>query len=427
MKIAIFHLGFFYSGGGEKLVLEEVRGLRARGHQVDCFAPFVDRQGCFPDVPEMAEVRTFLPQPPSWLRLPDPLWVALNCALAPLMAWRFRAYDVFLGANQPGPWFAFVFSRLLRKPYVVYLAQPIRLLHPRKVDLQNGIRIRFGDHKALMGIKKLAGWLVDWADRISVRSASAVLTNGQYVSDWIRRLHSLENQPCPAGCHPLPAETIEYPLRWQGQTRVNGWIIPKPYILLTNRHSPMKRFEYALWALKTIRRLAPQVSLVITGQPTEYTDQLRYLASSMRLEGAVHFVGLVTERDLSRLYKEAAVYVYPSPEEDFGMGIVEAMAAGTPVVAWKNGGPTVTVRDGETGYLIEPYDTDQFAERLLRLATDPELAERLGRAAYQRAKEVFSYDRHNEILEAWLLKALRRGSDVCQEEDVTLPVTSCAR
>ena len=86
-----------------------------------------------------------------------------------------------------------------------------------------------------------------------------------------------------------------------------------------------------------------------------------------------HFVGLVTERSLARLYREATLYVYPSPEEDFGMGIVEAMAAGTPVVAWNNGGPTVTVKNGETGFLVEPYDTEEFAEKMRRLATDPVL------------------------------------------------------
>ena len=64
----------------------------------------------------------------------------------------------------------------------------------------------------------------------------------------------------------------------------------------------------------------------------------------------IYFVDLVNESDLSRLYKAAVLYVYPSPEEDFGMGIVEAMAAGTPMIAWNNGGPTGTVKDGQTGY-----------------------------------------------------------------------------
>ncbi len=49
LKIAVFHCGFVYSGGGERIVLEEVLGLRRLGHEVVCFAPTVDRELCFPD------------------------------------------------------------------------------------------------------------------------------------------------------------------------------------------------------------------------------------------------------------------------------------------------------------------------------------------------------------------------------------------
>ena len=406
MRIAIFHLGFFYSGGGEKLVLEEIRGLRALGHDVTCFAPYVDREGCFPDVREMAEIVPILPPPPRWLPAYGPLWVALSCLLIPFMAWRFRLFDVFFGANQPGPWLAFVVSRVLRKPYVVYLAQALRILHPRSVDLKNGIQIREGDTKFIKALTRFAGRFLDWADRVSVKHASIVLTNGEHVSRWIREVYGAENRVCSAGSHPVPLEALEYASRRHGEMQVNGWTIPKPYVLLTNRHSPAKRFEYALWALKAIRRQAVDLRLVITGQETEYTDQLRYLTKGLGLEDVVHFVGLVTEEDLSRLYREAAVYVYPSPEEDFGMGIVEAMAAGTPVVAWNNGGPTVTVKHGETGYLVEPYDTDRFAESILGLATDPSLAERMGRAGHNCVMQRFSFEHHNRVLERTLCEAV---------------------
>ena len=70
----------------------------------------------------------------------DPLWVLLSCLLVPIQVARFAKYDVFLGANQPGPWIAFVLSRILGTPYIVYLAQALRILHPREVDLENGIR-----------------------------------------------------------------------------------------------------------------------------------------------------------------------------------------------------------------------------------------------------------------------------------------------
>jgi glycosyltransferase involved in cell wall biosynthesis len=204
----------------------------------------------------------------------------------------------------------------------------------------------------------------------------------------------------------LPEESLEYNNRWNGQIHINGVVVKKPFVLLTNRHTPQKRFEYALWALKKIKNEIPNLSLVITGQETQYTDELRSLVETLNLVNRVQFIGLVTEDDLENLYKAAALYVYPSPEEDFGMGIIEAMAAGTPVVAWDRGGPTFTIKDGETGYLIKPYDAYEFAEKMMILANEPSLVEEMGRAAHKRVKEHFSYDRHHQILEEALLEAL---------------------
>ena len=58
LKIAVFHCGFVYSGGGERIVLEEVLGLRRLGHEVVCFAPTLDRELCFPDFIDQVEAWT---------------------------------------------------------------------------------------------------------------------------------------------------------------------------------------------------------------------------------------------------------------------------------------------------------------------------------------------------------------------------------
>jgi glycosyltransferase involved in cell wall biosynthesis len=407
LRIAIFHLGFFYSGGGEKLVLEEIRGLRALGHHVVCYAPYVDKMECYPDIPEMQEIQPLIPPPPKWLPMKDALWVTISCLVIPFTAWRFRSFDVFVGANQPGPWFAWVLSKILRKPYVIYLAQPLRLIHPRKVDLENGMQIREGDHKFIKFLTRFAGWCIGWADRTSVSDAAIMLANGDYVSYWLSKIYKRGNWVCSAGCHPINENELNYSAKWEGSLKVNGSVLHKPFVLLTNRHSPQKRFEYALWAMKHIYRKAQNLYLVITGQETSYTDDLRYLVKGLGLEGRVHFLGLVNEQDLTRLYREAALYIYPSPEEDFGMGIIEAMAAGTPVVAWNNGGPTGIVLDDETGFLVEPYVTEKFAGKMLELISDHALVEKMGRASHKRVKEKFSFERHNQILEAALITAVK--------------------
>ena len=82
------------------------------------------------------------------------------------------------------------------------------------------------------------------------------------------------------------------------------------------------------------------------------------------------FLGAIAEDELQKLYEGAAVYVYPAPEEDFGMGVIESMAEGVPVVAWNQAGPTVTVGPG-TGYLAEPLEVNDYAEGIVEPARQP--------------------------------------------------------
>jgi glycosyltransferase involved in cell wall biosynthesis len=72
------------------------------------------------------------------------------------------------------------------------------------------------------------------------------------------------------------------------------------------------------------------------------------------------------------------------------VALVEAMAAGKPVVATAVSGTPEVVTDGETGFLVEPKNADQLAERITRLIEDPSLRDRMGRAARIRVKEKFS-------------------------------------
>lgn len=96
MKIAIFHLGFFFSGGGEKLVLEEAFDLTKRGHEVALFAPVVDKKACFPDLIKKAKVHSLFFPFSFNFPLRDFLAIFGAVFLTPFTFWRFAKFDVFL-------------------------------------------------------------------------------------------------------------------------------------------------------------------------------------------------------------------------------------------------------------------------------------------------------------------------------------------
>ena len=131
------------------------------------------------------------------------------------------------------------------------------------------------------------------------------------------------------------------------------------------------------------------------------------LVKKLELDKKVHFVGALTEAELAKAYANAAVYCYPSPEEDFGLGPLEAGGWGVPTVAWNHAGPTVTVVDGVTGFLAKPYEVKDYCEKITKILCDRKLREKMGEASRERTKNEFSWERHvggieeviNELLE----------------------------
>jgi len=406
LKIAIFHLGFFYSGGGERLVLEEIAGLSKLGHDICCFVPILDKKTSFPDKIGTYNIKTLLPQLPSWFPDRVAIQLMLSCILIPFLFWRFLKFDILIGANQPGPWFCWVLKKILGKPYIAYLAQPTRFLHPRKVDLEEGIKIK-GGFSIFPKITKIGRPIFDWADKKSILGANLVLTNGEWASEMINKVYGVKNRVCPAGANLQPPNLFGGFNRFEGNLKIGRIVIKKPYILLTNRHFAHKRFEYAIFALPFIKKEVPNVSLVITGEVTEYTNFLIQLAQQLSLKEDIIFTGLVTDQELSKLYANSAVYVYTAPEEDFGMGILEAMAARVPVVAWNNGGPKYIVKDGETGFLAKPFDVWDFATKISKILTESSLAQRMAEEGYDRVKNKFSYESHAKILENSIFQVLK--------------------
>ena len=412
-RIAVFHCGFTYSGGGERLVIEEVLGLRRRGYEVECYAPTVDATRCYPDLIGEVRVKTFLPQLPRWFPFREAAQMAATSVLMPLYAWRFRGVDAIVGCNQPSAWIAWWAARLMDVPYVVYLNQPNRLVYPRNIDRQTGW-VSNADYRLLAAIVLRATRFVAWADRRSVQEADQLLVNGDYIGDIIRTTYRRAAIDCPAGCHvaatgfPLPAES-----RFGGGLTINGYPIRRPYVLLTNRHYPQKRFDLAIRAVMEVRKSQPRTQLVIPGPPTSHTDSLKTLVRELGLEDAVIFLGAITEDELQSLYEGAAVYVYPAPEEDFGMGVIESMSKGVPVVAWNQAGPTVTVARG-TGYLAEPLEVDDYAAGIAKLLASRSENQATGQRAFDWARR-FDWESHIDILERAVLEVARAHEQISAE------------
>ena len=153
-----------------------------------------------------------------------------------------------------------------------------------------------------------------------------------------------------------------------------------PTFLYVGRLKRYKGVDIALRALALARAQGAGAELEIAGTGDD-RQRLEALTQRLGLEPSVRFLGYVSEEEKRRRLRTAWAVVFPSPKEGWGISNVEAAACGTPALASNSPGLVETVRHGETGFLVPHGDARALAERMVALARDKDLVERLGAAA----------------------------------------------
>ena len=140
-------------------------------------------------------------------------------------------------------------------------------------------------------------------------------------------------------------------------------------------------------AVGRVRETCPHMRLVMVGEGP-LRPGLEQLTAQLGLSESVVFTGL--RADVPRLLGALDVFVLPSEREALPVAVLEAMAAGLPVVATRVGGLPEVVEDGVTGFLVPPGDVDAMQSVLAKLAGDPALAARLGAAGQAHVQAHFT-------------------------------------
>ena len=159
-----------------------------------------------------------------------------------------------------------------------------------------------------------------------------------------------------------------------------------PWMLHVSNFRPLKNSIHTVEILHRLVMRGVRAGLVLIGDGIE----MPRVVERIHQLGLEEWVRCLGARDQpAAFYRHATLFLLPSQNESFGLAALEAMACGTPVVVSRAGGLPEVVVEGETGFMVEPGDLDDFAEACIRLIEDPELRRRLGERAFHHARQNF--------------------------------------
>lgn len=175
----------------------------------------------------------------------------------------------------------------------------------------------------------------------------------------------------------------------------------KPYLISVGRFIERKKFDNIIKAFNLIKDEINE-NLILLGQGHQY-DNLKKLCVDLKLEERVFFLGF--KKNPFIYMKNASAFVFVPEHESFGMVIVEAMAAGTPVITSKgDAGPGEIVNEGENGLLVDCNNLNEIGSAIKKVVSSNLLRDKLIKGGYERSKD-FSvekiFNEYDELLETF--------------------------
>jgi len=274
------------------------------------------------------------------------------------------------------------------------IAGPVLRRGGRLACVAHGLEVT----RRMPGLKRL--WLAH-----TLRRCECVIAVSTFTRDSLRegfridpdRLFLLSNGVDPSVFRPgLDASRV----------RERHGLLDRRVILTLARVVERKGHDLVIRALPQILSRVPDAVYLVAG-PGEagLLNRLRRLADELGVGSAVVFAGSLPGDEVPLYYNACEVYVMPSrvlaasgDTEGFGITFLEANACGKPVVGGRSGGVADAIEDGITGFLVDPADPGDLAEKILILLANPDRARAMGQAGRGRVQELHTWDRIAALL-----------------------------
>jgi len=213
----------------------------------------------------------------------------------------------------------------------------------------------------------------------AVKAAKAIITVSNNTAEDVKKLFKID----PNKIYPIH---IGIGPEFKPRQLTNS---STPYLLYAGNWREHKNVVGLIESFALLRAKHPDLKLIITGKPDPYYPEVPEAIKRHKLDACVNLVGLVSQEELLKLYQEAALFVFPTFYEGFGLPPLEAMAVGTPVAA--SCIASVPEVCGEAAAYFNPHSAGDMAEVIHQVLTDETYQQELIKAGHTQIKK-FSWD-----------------------------------
>jgi glycosyltransferase involved in cell wall biosynthesis len=254
---------------------------------------------------------------------------------------------------------------------------------------------------------KVGSFIVRLIERTLARGTDAIVTiSNRQRDDIVQRFRiapAAKVAVIPLGLELDDLLAMDRPLR-EWRTEI-GWTEDEFVVGFVGRIVPVKDVPTLLHAFAALVASVPQARLLVVGDG-ECREQMESMTRSLGLSELVRFAGW--QLDLKRVYGAMDVVALTSRNEGTPVALIEALAAGRPVVSTMVGGVPDVIQDGDTGLLVPPGDPDALAAALARMAREPALRGRLAAAGRRSVADRFGRQRLVQDIDALYQRLLAK-------------------
>ncbi len=400
MRIAVWHN--MPSGGGQRALYDHVRGLVARRHHVEIWAPPTADTS-------LLDLRTLAPYHQVPLRtnrhldiVPELRELALGADIGAMDAHCQRVaaeiskapFDVLLS----GTCLRFGAPRVARwtsLPSVLYLQEPCRRLYeaPSVWPSASGAGAPTASPRAAFRFVRVQRNRKQVREEIDNAGAfDTILVNSRFSAESVARSYGKASRVCYLGIDPD---------LWDNDSSEREHLV-----VGVGEFNPRKGIDFVLDAVGAMRSPRPEVIWIGNRGNPKYLAQLHTQAERLEVRFTAHLA--ISQADMTALLRRASVLAYAPRLEPFGYAPLECAAAGLPTVAVAEGGVRETVLDGITGVLVD-RDVAAMAEALTRVLEDSATARGMGDAAKKWVREHWALEDAVSRLERELQRTAGQG------------------